>query len=214
MNESIRALYEVFAVYRKPKDILACECCWSDHEMRVVLKIRLSELSEEQLSGYAGSVFLTVGSEADFKYFLPRIFELSVNDEFVWPDPEVVLGKLRLAEWDAWPEHERAAVLRVVEEKFASVLGDEDSDSHTVDSWICALGRCVSDITPYLDQLLESRRHMLNFFNWNYEDLQKGKLSNGFWDDAPENRARVLAWLKSAEVKRLLGEEYGMMFHD
>jgi hypothetical protein len=206
--DSIQSLYEMFAVFRKPADFPACECCWSNAEKEDLLKRDLAELSEEELSMYAADVFFTVGSVADFKYFLPRILELSVNDQFIWPDPEVVLAKLRLADWNDWPEHERAAVLRVLEEKFVSLLHDEGSDGQAIDSWICALGRSVSDITPYLDQLLEkgAKVHLMNFIEWNYSYLLKGELANPFWADASDNRRRVLAWLNRAEVKRLLND--------
>lgn len=214
MNDAIRSLYEAFAGARKPKHFPTCECCVSVQEMRGLLKGKLTELTGEELSGYVMGVFLTVGSLADFKYFLPRIIELALNDELSLFEPEIVLSRLRLAGWDEWPEHERAAVLRVLNEKLSSLLSDEDSDSFVIDGWICALGCCVSDITPYLDQLLGST-HVFDFVESNFKARQeRGELANPFWRGAPENAARVLAWLNSAEVKRLLSEEYGMVFRD
>ena len=216
MHDSIGSLYEVFPDSQKPDDFPICECCWSDQQKRLLLKRDRRGLTADELSEYAASVFLTVGSPGDFKYFLPRILELSLNDEFVWPDLEVALGKLRLADWYEWPESERAAVLYVLEEKFASLLQEEESYGPTIDEWICALGGCVSDITPYLDQLLksEAKSHFLSFVEWNYEDWREGRLTNPFWSDAPDNQQRVLEWLNKAEVKRLLSEEYGMVFRD
>ena len=216
VNDSIQLLYEVFAGYPKPKDFPTCECCVSDQQMRALLKRKLHELTIEELSGYVMGVFLTVGSVADFKYFLPRIIELvTTRDWLADLEPEIALERLRLAGWDEWPERERSAVLRVLEEKYSSLLNDEDSDSFEIDGWICALGQCVPDITPYLDQLLGSS-HVLDFVERNFKSWQVGEeLANPFWrENAPENAARVLAWLNSAEVKRLLSEEYGMVFHD
>ncbi|HEX2268276.1 MAG TPA: hypothetical protein VHH35_02005 [Pyrinomonadaceae bacterium] len=211
MNDSIRLLYEVFADIRKPKDFPACECCLSDHQKRVLLNGELSKLSAEELDPYVIAVFLTTGSVADFKYFLPRILELAIADQFLW-SAESVLGKLPMAGWNEWPERERVAVLRVLQEELTRLLKDEDSCPSSIDGWICALGCCVSDITPYLDQLLAVKHHLLSFVESNFAELQDGELANTFWSHAPENKARVLAWLNSAEVRRVLSEEYGMVF--
>ena len=108
MYEAIPSVYDAFAGYRKPADFPACQCCLSDEQKRILLRQSLMDLSADELMSYAADAFLTVGSVPDFKYFLPRILDLSINEQFTWPDPQVVLRKLRLADWDDWPESERA----------------------------------------------------------------------------------------------------------
>jgi hypothetical protein len=216
MYESIPYVYELFSRYARPRDFPACQCCVSKDEKHVLLSKTLRELSADDLSNYAADVFLTVGSEADFKYFLPRILELSVEKEFLWPDPEVVLGKLKLANWSSWPEKEQAAVLSLLIKQFTSVVQAQDSDGSEIDKWICALGRCVRDVTAYLDPLLDEANEskLLSFIEWNMSAFGKGKLTNGFWQDAPENQQRILAWLNQERIKRLLNKRYGMIFSD
>ena len=155
MDEAIQHVYEVFATYRKPKDFPACEHCLSQEEKHSLISTKLMDLSPDELDSYAADVFLTVGSVADFKYFFPRILDLCVNERFGWPDPQVVLGKLPLAGWDQWSENERAAVINLLEQKFTAVLQDENTEGSDIDQWLCALGRCLPDITPYLEPLLE-----------------------------------------------------------
>jgi hypothetical protein len=150
MYQAIESIYEAFANYRKPGDFPACECCISNGEKKLLLDRKLRKLTSDELGNYAADVFLTVGSLADFKYFLPRMMEFSVKEEFSWPTPEVMLGKLKLADWHDWPEIERAPVLSLLEEKFARLPQDANTEGEDIDQWICALGRCVTDITPYL----------------------------------------------------------------
>jgi len=214
MYETIASVYEAFASYSRPKDFPACQCCLSVREKEPLLRRKLMELSADELSGYAADVFLTVGTVQDFKYFFPRILDLSVNEKFGWPDPQVVLGKLRLADWDHWPESERAAVINLLREKFARLLEDENTDGSDIDKWVCALGRCVPDVTPYLEPLLEeaNENKLLSFIEWSWSALSKGKLASAFWEEAPDNQQRVVTWLNQPRVKRLLSEKYGMVF--
>ena len=214
MYETISSVYEAFANYRRPEDFPACECCLSDEEKRLLLRQKLIDLSADELMSYAADAFLTVGTVSDFKYFLPRILDLSVNEKFTWPDPEVVLRKLRLADWDDWPESERAPIINVLGEKFTALLDDVNTDGSEISEWVCALGQCLPDVTPYLEPLLEeaNENKLLSFIEWNWSSLRKGRLASGFWQEAPENQERVVNWLNRPRVKRLLSEKYGMVF--
>lgn len=214
MYQAIELIYEAFANYRKPRDFPSCDCCISKAEKKLLLDRELRILTADELAHYAADVFLTVGSLADFKYFLPRLMELSVKEEFSWPTPEVMLGKLKLADWYAWPEIERAPVLRLLEEKFVRLLQDENTEGQDIDPWICALGRCVPDITPYLEPLLQEDQEskLLGVIEWNHSLFGKGKLDSAFWEDAPDNERRAVAWLTQPRVKQLLTEKYGMVF--
>ena len=211
-TETIDAVYKVFAKYGKPRDFPACEHCMSKAEKRALLKPCLRELNADELTKYAADALFTVGSVLDFKYFLPRILELSVNDNGWWPGPEMVLAKLRLAEWDNWPENEKVVLVALLNEKFATLIKDSNVDGGDIDKWICGLGRCMDDITPYLDSLLEqaSENTLLSFIESNHTALTKGKLSNAFWD-SPANEQRLWGWFNSNVVKGLLTAKYGMI---
>src|SRR5215475_3349421 len=113
----INQLYSVFGAYPRPHDFAACECCMSADEKSVLLTKPLRELTADELTEYAADAFLTVGELLDFKYFLPRIFELAMHDEFLWPDAEVVMGKLSLAQWLEWPLEEQAVVSQLLKTK-------------------------------------------------------------------------------------------------
>lgn len=212
LQQQIQNLYETFARYGKPDGFPLCPCCVTEEEAARLLQGCLKELTADELSAYGELVFLTVGSSEDFKYFLPRIFELSVREEFSWPNPEFVFGKLALAEWNNWPGDERTAILELLQSKFDSVLNDSDSNGSDIERWVCALGRCVPDVTRYLNQMLATgyEEKLLTCVEWNMSAFTKNKLDNGFWKDAPENAQRVLEWLHQEEVKSLMVERYGM----
>jgi hypothetical protein len=213
LNQPIQRLYQVFSKHGKPGDFPTCECCVSANDRDFLLSRKLADLTADNLSEYVADVFLTVGSMPDFKYFLPRILELSVKEEFLWPDPEVALGKLALAGWSTWPEDERSAVLDVLQHKFETLLDGNDGRSD-IDKWICALGRCVEDMLRFLDQMLEANRHeqLFRFIECNGSIFTKHKLDNPFWQDARDNERVVLEWLNQPRVRSLLSERYGMTF--
>ena len=212
LDQALEKVRFAFSKIPKPVDIPGCEHCLPKHEVDKLLATIPAELSEEVLSPYAGDVFLTVGSDADFAYFWPRILELSVRDKFFWPDPEVALGKLRLAHWEQWPDRLREPVREVIDIKFDDVVKDGDPDR--IDEWLCGIGRCVPDIRPYLERLVNgaTRESLLGFINANQSAYSKNKPGNSFWEDAPENSERLVQWLKSSPVKDLLSEAYGMQF--
>lgn len=201
MYEEIRDVYKAFATYPKPRALEACDHCWSETDKQDLLSYKLEELTPEQLGKYAFDVFLTVGEASDFKYFLPRIFEITVSDDTWYVDPEVVLAKLRLAEWNDWPQNERTAVETLLNKKFATLINDPNVDGPDIDKWICAFGRCVDDISPYLERLRTeaSEEKLLGFVEWNQSALTEGKLANAFWD-SPANERRLLDWFKSGPV--------------
>ncbi|NQD39001.1 hypothetical protein HPT27_18450 [Permianibacter sp. IMCC34836] len=182
-------------------------------EVSTLLSKKLGELTADELSSYASGVLLTVGSIADFKYFLPRIIELSVSGGFDWPDPEVVFEKLKLASWQNWPVDEICAINNCLTQKISSLLEDQNTDSFELDKWLCAIGLCVPDIAPFMKPLFDpvNNEKLINYAEHNVSGLVAGKLVNGFWDDAPQNEAQVRRLLNTDEVSIYLFSNYGIV---
>jgi hypothetical protein len=97
MKQLIQSVYKAFEKYERPYDFGACECCMTHAERSELLNVQLKDVDPEKLDRYANMVFLTMGEIEDFKYFLPRILELTVKNELSLT--EVVLGKLASANW-------------------------------------------------------------------------------------------------------------------
>jgi len=205
-------LYRVFSKYEKPDDFPACKCCISEEAKVVLLSRKLEDLNESELSEYAADVFLTVGTLRDFRYFLPRILELSVGEAFLWPYPQIVLRKLRLAGWAEWPEDERTAVLEVLQDKFEALILSSNAHGQDINQWLCAIGQFVDDLNPYLDQILQADDERLSeIVEWNLSAFTKGELGSSFWEPGSTNERRFLAWLnQQPRIKAILSDRYGM----
>ena len=111
VREAIEAVYDAFAS-PTPPIIEGCPCCISTRGVDVLLSTPLRKLTGQQLWQYVSGAYLTVGSDLDFRYLLPRILEISVSDPGNANDPEIVIGKLARAQWRSWSAKEQ----RVIEE--------------------------------------------------------------------------------------------------
>src|SRR4051812_25863998 len=152
ISQQLENVYVAFAKRRKPAAIHACPCCLDKAEICTLLTTPLRELTSEQLASYTSSVFLTAGADADFRYFLPRILEFSLGEDS-YPDREVVLGKLTLADWNAWPDQLTQSVIRLFEVAFDDTLTLPRNRGRQIDSWVCALSMAGVDVMPYLGKL-------------------------------------------------------------
>jgi hypothetical protein len=204
---AIEALYAEFK-RPQPRRIDGCPCCWLEADYLPLITTPLRELTDQQLSSYSASVFLTAGGLGDYKYFLPRIFELAVTEKNWWPDTEIVLDKLRLAEWKYWPKDEHRAVQAFVDALFeAEVTQAVKSDdgyyyTSSVDELVCGMARAEIALEPYLKRLLDHPAALADLYYSNAETMSyKDSLFSGFWDDVdPDVVAGVIAFLRSDAV--------------
>ena len=78
--------------------------------------VPLRELTDAQIGAYAGSAMLTIGSEEDYNYFVPRLLELAIHAPlWIGTEPERLAERLEMAGWRAWPAAQRAAIIDVFE---------------------------------------------------------------------------------------------------
>lgn len=134
--------------YRIYGAVEGCPCCVSDEDKKKLSSKSLRFLEEEQLSRYASKTMTTWGTENDFKYFLPRIFELTATSDFI-VDTFVILGKLEYANWKTWPPNEYHAVKNFLFEWAVSILHDGKGYLDNTDIEEIALR--LEEIDPLLD---------------------------------------------------------------
>lgn len=207
---AIERLYAAFSAFPKPLRIDGCPCC-RDYKVSDALHRKpLRELTPDELSGYASSVFLTVGSLEDFLYFLPRILEIVVSEADWWPSPEIVARAVRAAEPDKWTDEQRSALNEYLDARFGDLLSTSNA-ADKIDSWLCALGQLGADLQPYLDRLLQDPDRLKEVYECNSEQLVKGKLNDSFWHDAPDQGAQIIAWFTSATTKRAIMSTYNLL---
>ncbi|UTW56245.1 DUF805 domain-containing protein [Kordiimonas sp. SCSIO 12610] len=158
--EMIDRLYSSFAKYPKPTEIDGCPCCLDSKDIDQLLSQELRQTSESLLFSYSFSVFYTVGSIPDFKYFLPRILEINSSVYCRNIDPEIILGKLVYANWDEWPDDEVEAVRKYLLATMncflnSDHLGDlaEEEIVSDLTGWLCGISRCEKNVGPYIDTI-------------------------------------------------------------
>lgn len=162
----------------------------------MLLSNPLRELNGDQLWRYITGAYLTVGGDRDFRYLMPRIFELAAVGPFEVPNTEIVLGKLALARWETWSVAERGAVLEFIDAWFSAAL--EQDLLHAEDGWIdqteailCGMARAGLPLTDWLIRLIEPAYEPILS---NLRQCYPRNLSP-FWDDAPDGFAQVSAVL-------------------
>jgi hypothetical protein len=207
LPQAIEQLYAAFADVPKPRAISGCPCCLDDKDIDTLLVTPLREISPSDLSPYAFSAFLTVGSAADYAYFLPRILEISGTDDAWWPDIEVTGRAIRSCGPDSWPavriEALRRLLLSVIAEAIASGAYEK------LDSWMCAIARMGFEVAPYLEQIAKVPAAVLAYFEYNARCLPQDKLCNAFWELPNAAHDEIVRWFKSEGIRKIPFGAYG-----
>ena len=206
MNEELRsalkALYQAFRRRGKAPIPRGCPCCTTPLEFEHLASRPLPHLSATDLDRYARKAMTTVDHADTFRYFLPRIVELSVENRLL-VDREVVFGKLRYGNWREWPLHEQEA-LEGFAHALAATFAAGDYDAWELDEWVCALGQFVDDLPKVLSPLLSrtpaATTNLALLIDHNTNALGGIELVNAFWDENP-NRDAIKEWLSRPDVR-------------
>lgn len=210
LAESIEALYRVFATYPRRDQIDACPHCVGREDADVLPRVPLSELSARDLGRYTFKAITTWGGTDDYRYFVPRILELSAAGAgATWPGLQLqhVAGKLLLGEWWVWPELERTTIRNFLTALWDAVLASDPDASHLRASEILpGIGRLV-DVTPFLelwerDESLSSRLQLALLISSSWGDIAN---SRGPWRDAGRT---VRRWLRDGQRRRALEDAF------
>lgn len=83
----------------------------------------LRDLTEEDLSRFAGKVILTWGDQNDYRFFLPRILELTAKFKTPY-DIWTLYSRLEDANWKTWDIEEQTSVNNFTLELWNNLLND------------------------------------------------------------------------------------------
>ena len=217
LADAIEKLYAAFADVPKPKLIEGCPCCIDSKNIDTLLSKPLREIPADELYSYAFSLFLTVGRESDFKYFLPRIYDVLTTDSNFDLDPEIALRKLSYVQWQEWRQDKKLAIANFIESAFTSfVLRSQDNDfvsfHNDADVWLCAIAHTGIAIEPLLKRIEQHPQALVDLYEQNSKALIKGKLSNGFWHDVPNTCQTVIDWFQSDRVRKSIDRQYSILY--
>jgi hypothetical protein len=207
LSQTIEALYSAFADVPKPQAIEGCPHCIDDKNVDALLMTPLRELHPEHLSSYASSAFLTVGSAADYCYFLPRIVEISSTNDCWWPDIQITGRAIYSCEPDSWPRRRRDALHSVLFAVISEAI--ESARYDKLDQWMCGIARMGFPVSPHLDQIANESSAVLSYFEDNADSLPNGKLSNPFWELPNDSHDEIVCWFNSDPILRMRIAAYG-----
>ncbi|MHB0998905.1 MAG: hypothetical protein ACYC27_06630 [Armatimonadota bacterium] len=212
LRQAIEGLYATFERYQLPEWTDPCMHCHEEEEELRLHAKPLRKLTHEDLEPYVWSALLTWGDVDTFKHFIPRIFELTVENEW-FMEPEIILSKLRHGEWRTWFDAEQTSVRTYLMAVWRVILSDESFDI-SVEEWLCALGQAEDDLNPYLDEWYRnthasSRYQLADFIIYNFNVLgTRRKLMNSFWSDRREQMGQVINWLLQPSVSEILEQAF------
>lgn len=208
LQTSIERLYAAFDSVPKPVKIDGCRCCIDDREVWTMLSTPLRELTTSQLSSYVSNFSTTVGSVTDFRYYLPRILELTVTGAW-WGES---LGpNLVEAGWLAWPAAERDVIRAPLEILLFTAI--EEQDTQGIDRRLSDLSELGLDLAPYLARLESNPEATLAFYRRQANPATGIELRDSLWGNAVAGAIQVIDWFYSPSVSKLILDSEGADLH-
>ncbi|MGV9777699.1 hypothetical protein [Streptosporangium sp. NPDC003464] len=191
-----RRMYDVFGHVPRPEHADGCPHCVAPGEDRPLLAGPVGSIEAAALARYAAKALNTWGGVAEFRYFLPRLLECAAADDFGYPDPEIVFGKLTSADWRVWPEEERDAVAGFLGEWWHETLRRHPVRP-SIDTVVCALAATGMDLAPCLEiwSRLDTDAAINHLHDFVLTGLSGKRLTNAFWDRHSPAYQQTLTWL-------------------
>ncbi len=208
---AVERLYEVFAAYPLPRYTDPCLCCHKVGDEAFLHTKPLRNLERESLQIYAMDAILVWGNESTFKHFLPRLIELFIVQHEAYSyhvDPAILLSKFKHGNWQTWPLTEQKAVKNFLHEFWVFVLNampgpnDEKDD---IEALLCAIAQAEDDLTPYLEQWMESgtlEAHLAlsGLLLQSAVVLDSNAGRNQFWNGRDQQYRQLTQWVRSQAV--------------
>jgi hypothetical protein len=206
LQTAIESLYTIFASYPLRANTGPCPCCHSAYDEQRLHAKPLRKLSVDDLEDFATGAMLVWGGTDDFKHFLPRIFELAVEQPDTFVDPQVALNKLHYGDWRGWPDEEQRGIEHFLTVVWDSVLDSEhDSCDMEVEDWLCGFAQAENHLSPFLDKWIatetDNARLNLAAFIADTDFATSREVPDGYWRMRSELFWEVAAWVRSDAVK-------------
>lgn len=129
LQKSIAVLYDTFAKYQSMSTLEGSSIYEDLEEWKKELKSKnLMDLTATDLSRFAGKVILTWGDENDYKFYLPRILELSASYNTPY-DIWTVYSRLEDAKWKQWDRDEQEAINNFTLELWEHIVNDHHKEA-------------------------------------------------------------------------------------
>jgi hypothetical protein len=205
LTSIIERLYETFAKY-EGKSTLEGSPVYDDvHNWNKELRSKnLRDLTDEDLSRFAGKVLLTWGDEDDFRYYLPRILELTAELKIPY-DVYSLYRRLEDAKWYNWDIEEQAAINDFTIEMWNNLLNDNSEKAEwEFKEYFHAIANFYKNFSEVLHVWEEntssaSIRHLTNYI---FEE-RHNIFDNSFINSIDKNTKHIeefKSWLTSDKI--------------
>jgi hypothetical protein len=221
----VNSLYETFARYPRPVAIEFCPCgCTKADATQHLVAVPLRELRVEDLEDYFFSAIMTQGTVDDFRYLLPRLFQIMAEEPLPC-NPEIVFGKLRYAKWMSWPEDEVNAIRTYMDALWRAALKSFPISLclpafFEIETLITSIAITGESLEPYLKvwsetATVEADEHLIQMVTMYGNEFSKGgTLHGGFWTDQQLQAKILREWLLRPETLRRLTKAAGLLRSD
>jgi hypothetical protein len=183
---------------------LYCDHCFGPEEIERIRTTPLHELGDPEISQVASDAVYTLGNDRDFRHFLPRLIEVTVENSTSC-EADWIFKRLPYVKAENWPGEERRAIERYFVAQFEAVLRGPPSPL-AGDVWnVAELLRYASLAAIPLRPMLDSwrgrrdefaRRNLLWFLSESNSLPPDGPklLTSGCWDEGV-SRFEIRDWL-------------------
>lgn len=203
MRDAVERLYSTFESYQLKPTTVVCWHCHSPEEEQALHLVPMRQMTPDGLAGFASDLLMTWGDLADFKHFLPRLFEIVAFDFFTddYPDIETVLGALDRGDWATWPTAEQEAVGDFLAAFWTESLSSWPSN-YEIETVLAAIAQAETDLAPYLAEWdsAEGPAPVLHFCDLLVQDGPRAalgkRLSNSWLVRFPDRELQVRSWLE------------------
>ena len=173
---------------------------------------KLRELTDEDLSRFAGSVIYTWGDEDDFRCYLPRILELTAELKTPY-DIWDLYNRLEEANWKTWDINEQTAINEFTIELWNNLLSDNSEKAEfEFEDYFHAIAYFYSDFSEILkvwetNNYLSSAKHLANYVFYERQHL----FEKNFIDSREKNTKNISefkTWLVSDKIIKKIEQAF------
>lgn len=210
---SIEKLYDIFAKYQGLSKLegspLYDDLNTWNKELR---SKKLKELTDEDLSRFTGKVILTWGDENDYRYYLPRILELTAELKTPY-DIWTLYSRLEDAKWKTWNIEEQNAINDFTIALWDNILND---NSERAEWEFKECFNTIANFYPDFSQVLNiwetkenftSIKHLTNYI---FEE-RHNIFDNNFIDNRKKNSKNIeqfKTWLTSEKILKKIEQAF------
>jgi hypothetical protein len=202
---SIEKLYDIFAKYQGLSKLEGSPL-YDDLETwnKQLRSKKLRELTDDDLSLFAGKVILTWGDENDYRFYLPRILELTAELKTPY-DIWTLYSRLEDANWKTWNDDEQTAISDFTIELWNNLLTDNSEKAEwEFKDYFHSIAYFYPDFSEILkvwetNDSFASIKHLINYI---FEERQH-LFDNNYIDSIEKNTKNIeqfKTWLTSDNI--------------